>query len=337
MAKKADIITGAVVGAAALIAPIGYVIVEATTKPAKQPKVVVKAPLSAPKPRAETPKFESVVADNQRAVPEVPDENVPVGSPTTTMDHVTLAPSSTIPALKVDWFAGAGGTTPARPVTEPLDADHEDAVAPNVSESMRAALAEVGLSSKVTDPVVEPPSAEELALADISKDPAPEAMPEMPDEELSEEDRRIAAEFDQKVAAGKGNGAAAAEKKVTPEVKTDAAKRTKVTIVRPKGNAVHQIEPFLIKVTAKGFPIMLVRPREAGSPWYAQETLPKQGTYIQAKGRFGNANTPEGSPFRVMVAFVPRIEDIPDNGAEIKAIPEGWVLSEEMIVTLKRN
>ncbi len=350
MAKKADIITGAVVGFAALIAPIGYVLVEATTKPAKQPKVVVKDRKPAPKAIVETPKFESVVLHEQGAVPIAPtrDDESPsarsngVGFATPSgVQQVALAPGMTVPALQADWFAGQGGTAPLKRPSEPLDADHEDPVAPNVSESMRAALAEVGLSSKVTetvaDAIIEPPSAEELALADISKGPDAAAMTPMPDEELSEEDRRIAAEFDQKVAAGKVTVVPAIEKKATPEAKADESKRSKVTVVRPKGSTVHSVEPFLIKVTAKGFPIMLVRPREAGSPWYAQETLPKQGTYIQARGRFGNANTPEGSPFRVMVAFVPRIEDIPDNGAEIKAFPENWVLSQEMIVTLKRN
>lgn len=346
MAKKGDIITGAVVGAAALIAPLSYVMVEGAMKSQNKPKVVVKnnksTTKSKPAQQAELPVFSQHAALGAPSAREVGQieagefgNSDSANATQTDATRTEFQPVELAHAgrdLRVDWFAGRG---------EPLDADHEEPLAPNVSPSMRAALAEVGLSSKIAEPVaeaaIEPPSAEDLAKADIAQQPEAPATPMKADEELTEEDRKIAAEFDQKVAGNKVQVVSAVETKKTPEAKTDEAKRCKVTYIRPKTMTVNTIEPLLLKVTTKGFPIVLVRPREAGSPWYAQETLPKQGTYVQAKGRFGNANTPEGSPFRVMVAFIPRIEDIPDNGAEIRKLPEDWVLSQETIVTLKRN
>jgi|GEM_PF-2779933 len=346
MRKKADIITGAVVGVVALIAPIGYVMVEATTKSAKQPKVLIKERSDRPLNTVVDPPTltstaaaaatQVAIATNPAAVltaplltPQPPVESASVPS------TVTLEPAQSIASRRADWFAGQGRTVPATTFNEPLDADHEDPVGPRVSESMRTALAEVGLSSKTTDTVVEPPSADELAQADLAQELGPVTEPSS--DELSEEDRRIAAEFDQQVATVKAHVVTVTQKTVTVDSKLDDASRSKITIVRPRALTVHPIEPFLFKVTAKGFPIMLVRPRESGSPWYVQDTMPKQGTYVQAKGRFGNANTPEGAPFRVMVAFVPRIEDVPDHGSEIKTPPEDWVLSQEVLVTLKRN
>lgn len=343
MRKKADIITGAVVGVAALIAPIGYVMVEATTKSAKQPKVVVKESSNrSSNSVAETSAVATgstlvAIATNPAAVmtaplltPQPPVENSSVPP------APVFEPADSRTSVRVEWFAGQGPTSPATTINEPLDADHEDPVVPHVSESMRTALAEVGLSSKTTDLVIEPPSADELAQADIAQELGP--MTERANDELSDEDRRIAAEFDQQVAPVKHQVVTVTRTKVTPDNKVmDDAKRSPITIVRPRALTVHPTEPFLIRVTGKGFPIMLVRPRESGSPWYVQDTLPKQGTYVQAKGRFGNANTPEGAPFRVMVVFIPRLEDVPDHGAEIKTLPADWVLSQEVIVTLKRH
>ncbi len=345
MAKKGDIITGAVVGAAALIAPLSYVMVEGAMKSQNKPKVVVKnnKPATKTKPvqSSELPVFSQPTATGTPDAREIASTEASgfgtadyVSEPRANAANSALQPVELAHAsrdLRIDWFAGR---------SEPLDADHEETSAPNVSPSMRAAKAEVGLSSKLADPaaepVIEPPSAEELAMADVARQPETPAVSMKVDEELTDEDRKIAAEFDQKVAGDKVKVVAAVETKKTPESKDDA-KRCKVTYIRPKAMNVNVIEPLLIKVTTKGCPIVLVRPREAGSPWYAQETMPKQGTYVQAKGRFGNANTPEGSPFRIVVAFIPRIEDVPDNGAEIKKLPEDWVLSQETIVTLKRN
>lgn len=332
MLSRGDIITGAVVGAIALLAPIGYVLVEATTQPQSEPKVIVKGKTERSALAIDAAQYEEQSKETRRP------KQVTVTLPEPVAEEVVPEAVEPDPRDRAVWFGGTSNST-QKSIREPLDADHEDA-SPEVSPAMRAALAEVGLSAKISDEKVEPPSAEELAAAIAADSADVESMPEStPEEELSDEDRRIAAAFDQQVAA-QNPGKKTAVVGIAPEAKdakADDRKRCKVTFIRPKGSNVASLEPLLIKAIAKGHPVVLVRSREASSPWYVQETAPKQGQYIQAKGRFGSTKTPEGAPFRIVVAFITKVEDIPDHGVEIKKLPEDWLLSQEVIVTLKRQ
>ena len=155
---------------------------------------------------------------------------------------------------------------------------------------------------------------------------------------LSEEDELFAAAFDKLVAENaKPDGKAIIAEKDKTAKPEDLLKRVVVTYVRPKDKTVHSTETFIGKTSARGIPVFLVRSHEPNSPWWVQETAIKQGIYFRASARFGNANTPDGRLFDFVIAFVPRIEDVPDLGSELIALPPEWTYSPEVLYTLKRN
>lgn len=294
---RKDVMTGAAVALFALIVPLGLVLFESRPRPTKR---VAKPTAKVTQPIAKTVAPTPPVTVAVAVVDQVPDAAEPVVASTPELNS------------ELQFFGGG-------PVVELVAATEPSRPLPDARS-----LSEI------------------IAAVDIAA-MTPEPMP--PESGLSDEDEKFAAAFDKLVAENGqvklANGVVVVEKdsaekdkKAKPE---DNLKRVIVTYVRPKDKTVHPTEAIIGKTSARGTPVFLVRPREAGSPWWVQESAVKQGIYFRAAARFGNANSPDGSIFTFVIAFVPKPEDVPELGSQIKNLPVEWSYSPEVIYTLKRN
>lgn len=298
---KKDLLTGAAVALFALIVPLGLVLIEGQPKPLTTAK---KPASKADKPIAAT---------------------------------VELTPRLALANQVADAAA------PAVASTEALSSEIEFFGGGPAIEFVEATQAVTSPALEVSEPTADHRSLDEIIAAVDLAAVTPEPMP--PESGLSEEDEKFAAAFDKLVAENAQEkpvvkvvvverDKAEKDKKTKPE---DSLKRVIVTYVRPTDKTVRSTETIIGKTSARGTPVFLVRPREAGSNWWVQETAVKQGIYFRGAARFGNANSLDGAPFTFVIAFVPKAEDVPELGSQVKVLPTEWSYSPEVIYTLKRN
>jgi len=114
--------------------------------------------------------------------------------------------------------------------------------------------------------------------------------------------------------------------------------RVDVTIIRPRKSIVEQNDEVIGRCrTEKGFAIVLVKACHVGAYWWVQQSVPRQTGYFRARTQFGNDDTPGGSRFRVVVAFVPDGMEIPDAGTQYRELPLALKLSQNLEFTLQRD
>lgn len=294
---RKDIITGAAVAAFALIVPLGVVLIESYPKPVKPAKKLATK-TATPKPKPAT------VAPTPPLVVAAP--AVAVVEPV--IHETPEVASNELLVSDVDFFGGRSRQTTSPATEAPV-------------------------------PKADPRSLDEIIAAVEIGTVTPDEMPS--DSELTEEDEMIAAEFDKLVAENskieQTSGKVVVAGKGKPAKVEDTLKRVVVTYVRPKDKTVHSAESIIGKTSAKGIPVYLVRSHQPNATWWVQETAVKQGIYFRATALFGNTHTPDGAAFDFVIAFVPKVDDIPELGSELIALPPDWTYSPEMQFTLKRN
>ncbi len=117
--------------------------------------------------------------------------------------------------------------------------------------------------------------------------------------------------------------------------------RHAAVVLSPKQNAdVTRDTELLGRVMVRGWPVVLVQPDQANSPWYAQETVePTKPGHFKARIRLGNDATPDDTRFRVVVLLLASADAAQEYsvGKVIPTLPEDAARSAEVLVTLRRE
>ena len=115
-------------------------------------------------------------------------------------------------------------------------------------------------------------------------------------------------------------------------------KRINITLIRPKSLTAPQEEQIIFRIAEGDYPyaFVLVRSRKQGESWWVQGVSIRQGAFYRARARFGNAATVSGSLFKLTLAFVKSVDELPEAGAVYKEIPEHFLLSQEFDIVLKK-
>ncbi len=370
---KKDLITGVFIAAIALAAPIGLVVVEGTTRPASPRKSAAVPTKPAHRftdanrgaslevtPMPELPPFEepSFASNLNAAAPSASGlVNLGLGSSASVQnqpDVVEQADPTPLPENTVEVLAVSGTQETAADAvhTEDSDPAHADQIAERPAPAAELVqYAAVGNESQFVPDVSppEPANSTVQAAEAVAVEPPVQAAPKGANvvqvggakrEVRDANDEKVVAELEQELAGKKPVKPVvpvAPPKKPNKEKDEIKNERCNVAVIRPLKEFVHPAEGIVGKGPIKGFPVVLVRPKEVGAEWWSQETAPRQGIYFRAIARFGNATTPEASRFKMIVAYVPREADLPEIGAQFTTLPANWIVSQEFEVVLKRN
>lgn len=346
---KKDVLAGSCIAAFALIAPLGLVVVEATTRPTGQRKTASSVA------KTDRPQTKSVTSSAPKTSVLAPVPNVSTltgdlqlnwvgGTQDTTADVIEPSPSTNLEALDAvveqatqaaeaaDAIAAAEAFEPdaatveavepmPAPATEPETVKESTKVALNAADSEKTSGELVTVESGTTGdvqtfvlPIASGTSGSNRPATQPGTKPAPQTVVRT-----------------EKPAAPAKSGAWNPLKKI--EIKNE---RCKVTLVNPPRDIVKPVDNILGRGLSKGVAVLLVRSSEVNSPWWVQSSLPRQGVFFKGQARFGNAKTPDGARFKFLVAYIPADEEIPDIGAQLAELPESWIVSQDFDFIMRR-
>lgn len=149
-------------------------------------------------------------------------------------------------------------------------------------------------------------------------------------------DDQISVAFEQELAQHRHQDSLAAMTALDREHAAIRNARCQIKLLKPTQSVVQAVDGVLGRSAQVGAPVVLVHPLETDAGWFVQETT-RQGAYFRALTRFGQRDTPDGSRFIVVVAFVSCEDDLPQVGTQLSSLPTTWIVSQPVDVTLRRQ